>query len=588
MQQLIWFIKTISKYIGSYRWQFILMFCCLIFDAAFDSVLRVSLKFIVDAAIIPQNYKLLILIISLFGIGAIFYIAIGLLGTLLGARLGIVIINNIRSSLFDHLQSLSIEFFGRRSTGDLVKCLISDVQKVENGLISMGLTVVVLEISNILFASIFLFLLNWQLAIFTCIGLTICIIAPAPLAQIATSKGYYLLEKEGELANIVEENLLAQSVVKLFGMERRASQDFSARLDDLKQVYIGAVFISYLVQRIPITLFVLTQLAILSIGAVMTFNDSMTVGTLVSYQVLLLGLNLNILAFTGSLPIVIDGVAALRRISEIFSEIPTVRDTQDAVTLPHFSEEICLDNVTFNYSAERVGVKNLSLEIRQGEYVMFVGQSGAGKSTIVNLLTRFYDPDKGRILLDGIDLCHATVRSLRSQIGLVSQEVILFNTTIRENIRMGYLEASNEQVEAAAKAAEIHDFILTLPQGYDTPVGDRGGQLSGGQRQRIALARALVRDPAILILDEATSALDLATEAGILATLDRIAKQRTVIVITHRITQALRADKIFVLENGQIVASGRHTDLVKEKGLYATLWQQGHQGSNNLPELALS
>ncbi|EAW36270.1 ABC transporter ATP-binding protein [Lyngbya sp. PCC 8106] len=588
MQQLIWFIKTISKYIGSYRWQFILMFCCLIFDAAFDSVLRVSLKFIVDAAIIPQNYKLLIFIISLFGIGAIFYIAIGLLGTLLGARLGIVIINNIRSSLFDHLQSLSMEFFGRRSAGDLVKCLISDVQKVENGLISMGLTVVVLEISNILFASIFLFLLNWQLAIFTCIGLTICIIAPAPLAQIATSKGYYLLEKEGELANIVEENLLSQSVVKLFGMERRASQDFSDRLDDLKQVYIGAVFISYLVQRIPITLFVLTQLAILSIGAVMTFNDSMTVGTLVSYQVLLLGLNLNILAFTGSLPIVIDGVAALRRISEIFSEIPTVRDTQDAVTLPHFSEEIYLENVTFNYSAERVGVKNLSLKIRQGEYVMFVGQSGAGKSTIVNLLTRFYDPDKGRILLDGIDLCHATVRSLRSQIGLVSQEVILFNTTIRENIRMGYLEASNEQVEAAAKAAEIHDFILTLPQGYDTPVGDRGGQLSGGQRQRIALARALVRDPAILILDEATSALDLATEAGILATLDRIAKQRTVIVITHRITQALRADKIFVLENGQIVASGRHTDLVKEKGLYATLWQQGHQGSNNLPELALS
>lgn len=587
MQQITWFFKTISKYIASYKWQFILMFCCLIFDAAFDSVLRVSLKFIVDAAIIPQNFKLLTQIISLFAVGAIFYIAIGLLGLMLGARLGIIIINNIRRSLFEHLQNLSMEFFGRRSAGDIVKCMISDVQKVENGLISMGLTVVVLEISNILFATIFLFLLNWQLATLTSIGITLCIFAPAPLAQIATSKGYQLLEKEGEIASLVEENILSQSVVKLFGMENRATQDFSAHLNDLQRIYVGATFVSYTVQKIPMILFVLTQLAILSIGAVMTFRNFMSVGTLVSYQVLLLGLNLNILGFTGSLPIVIDGVAALRRITDIFSETPTVQESPDAVALPHFSQEICFENATFNYSTERVGVKNLSLAIRSGEYVMFVGQSGAGKSTIVNLLTRFYDADKGRILFDGIDLRHATLRSLRSQIGLVSQEVILFNTSIRENIRMGDLEATDAQVETAAKAAEIHDFILTLPQGYDTPVGDRGGQLSGGQRQRIALARALVRDPAILILDEATSALDVATEAGILATIDRIAKQRTVIVITHRIAQALRADKIFVLENGSITASGRHTDLMEREGLYATLWQQSHQTSN-FPKLPLS
>ncbi len=192
-------------------------------------------------------------------------------------------------------------------------------------------------------------------------------------------------------------------------------------------------------------------------------------------------------------------------------------------------------------------MKNLSLKIRQGDFAVFVGQSGAGKSTIVNLLARFYDPDKGRILFDGIDLRDCTVRSLRSQIGLVSQEVILFNGSVRENIRMGYLEASDEEVEAAAKSAEIHDFILSLPQGYDTPVGDRGGQLSGGQRQRIALARALVREPAILILDEATSALDPATEAGILATIERITKDRTVIFITHRMAHALRADTEILL-----------------------------------------
>ena len=237
------------------------------------------------------------------------------------------------------------------------------------------------------------------------------------------------------------------------------------------------------------------------------------------------------------------------------------------------SKEIWFDNVTFTYAEGRGGVKNLSLRIRQGEFAVFVGASGAGKSTIVNLLTRFYQPESGQILFDGIDVSQATLKSLRSQIGLVSQEVILFNSSVRENIRMGYQDATDEQIEAAAKAAEIHDFILTLPEGYDTSVGDRGGQLSGGQRQRIALARALVRDPAILILDEATSALDLATEAGIFATLSHIAKERTVILITHRITQALRADVIFVLENGEIVATGKHNDLIKEEGLYSTLWQ---------------
>jgi len=188
-------------------------------------------------------------------------------------------------------------------------------------------------------------------------------------------------------------------------------------------------------------------------------------------------------------------------------------------------------------------------------------------------LTRFYDPQEGKILFDGVDLSQVTVKSLRSQIGLVSQDVILFNDSLRQNIRMGFLEATDEQVETAAKAAEIHDFILSLPQGYNTTVGDRGGQLSGGQRQRIALARALVRNPAILILDEATSALDPVTEAEILTTIEQIAKERTIIVITHRLTQALRADVIFVLENGGIVASGSHSDLLAQNGLYSTFWQ---------------
>ena len=216
--------------------------------------------------------------------------------------------------------------------------------------------------------------------------------------------------------------------------------------------------------------------------------------------------------------------------------------------------------------------------------MVFVGASGAGKSTIINLLSRFYDPQAGHVQFDGISLQSCTLQSLRSQIGFVSQDVILFNCSIRENIRMGCLDATDEQVEAAAKAAEIHEFIVSLPQGYKTKVGDHGGQLSGGQRQRIALARALVRDSAILILDEATSSLDPITEAEILSTLERISSTCTIIVVTHRISQALHANKIFVMKSGQIVETGQHSDLMQQDGLYTQLWQQSYQNSK-APEL---
>ncbi|MEG4492160.1 ABC transporter ATP-binding protein [Microcoleus sp. D3_18_C4] len=553
--EIIWFFKTINKYIADYKWQLVLVYSCLIFDAAFDTVLRASLKYIIDAAIVPKNYNLLILILSLLAAGAILYAAIGLFANFLGARLGVLIVNNIRRSVFEYLQNLSMEFFGRRSAADIVKCVMSDTQHVEYGLITTGLSVVILEIGSILFSGIFLFLLNWQLAVISCIGLTFCTIAPAKIAQRATEESYQLMEKEGQIASGVEENILSQSVVKIFGMETQMVKNFNTDLNDLKRVYIRATFLSYLVQKIPMIGFVMTQIVTLSVGASMTFSNVISVGTLVSYQLLLVGLNLNILALTSSVPYFIDGVAALRRINDILSEVPDVQDAPDAIDLPHFHSDIYFDDVSFSYSQDRGGVKNLSLKIRQGDFAVFVGQSGAGKSTIVNLLTRFYDPDKGRILFDGIDLRDATVRSLRSQIGLVSQDVILFNCSVRENIRMGYLQATDEQVEAAAKDAEIHQFILSLPQGYDTLVGDRGGQLSGGQRQRIALARALVRNPAILILDEATSALDPATEAKILTTIEHISKERTVIFITHRIANALLADVTYVMENGSLVVS---------------------------------
>jgi ATP-binding cassette subfamily B protein len=475
---IIWFLKEINKYIAPYRWLAILLIARGLFEAVFESSIRISLKFIIDTAIIPQNYHLLVFILLLLGGAATLFVFISLLGDYWAAQFKISVINNIRYSLFVRLQNLSMEFFGRRSAGDIVNCFSADTEKLESSLY-FGL-ILILELGSILFSAILMFCLNWQLGLISCIGLIFCILAPAKISQKATDQNYQLRDKQGQIANVVQENILSQSVVKLFGLQTRTISNFSQDLHNLKKVYVKANFSSYLVQRIPTLFFVFVQLAIISIGALMTYRNIITVGTLVSFQVILVGLNLNILSFTFSLPYLIEGIAAMQRICVLLAEVPQIQDAPDAIELAPFSREIRFDNVSFNYSSERKGINNLSLTFNQGDFVVFVGHSGAGKSTIVNLLTRLYDPDKGHILFDKIDLRSCTQQSLRSQFGLVSQEVILFNTSLRENIRMGYLSATDEEVESAAKNAEIDDFILTLPQGYDTPVGDRGGQLSGG------------------------------------------------------------------------------------------------------------
>ncbi len=569
----IWkFLETVIKYIYPYKWMALFLICGRIFEAVFNAGIGVSFKFIIDQAIIQQNYDLLILILLLLSGGAILLTIISLLVDYFDARFSIVISNRIRQDLFNHLQTLSMEFFGTNSAGNIVNCFIADVEKVDYSIIQ-GMTVIFLNISNIIFSCTYLFYLNWQLALVSSIGLIFCALAPSVIIGFATEPTYELRQKEGYIASVIEENILSQPVIKIFGLEKRISEDFTTQLAELQAVYINSKFLSYLVQRVPEITFILVQIIVLGISAAMTYWHWISVGTLVSNQVVLIGLHSSINYFSWGLPHLVNGAAGMQRIEDILQEVPQIQDIPEAVELENFAQEIYFDNVSFKYSEDRGGIANLSFKINKGDFTVFVGTSGAGKSTIVNLLTRFYQPDSGKILLDGVDLSQATIKSLRSQIGLVSQEVILFNCSVRENIRMGNLEATDEQVEASAKAAEIHDFILTLPQGYDTSVGDRGGQLSGGQKQRIALARALVRNPSILILDEATSALDPITEAEIISTLEQIAKERTVIVITHRLTQVLRANMIFVLENGYLVASGSHADLIEQEGLYSSLWQ---------------
>jgi ATP-binding cassette subfamily B protein len=347
-------------------------------------------------------------------------------------------------------------------------------------------------------------------------------------------------------------------VIKVFGLQAIAKVWLRQRSIPLAASSVQVTFLSAMVERSVATAVLLLHLVILGFGASLAFHKRITIGTLVTFENVFWELSYNIGYISQFFPEVMQAAGSIRHMNELFARKPRINDLPEAIALPRLQREIVFDRVSFGYNVEDRHLSNLSFRIPRGSRAAIVGPSGSGKSTILNLILRLYEPVEGSVSVDGYDLREVTRESLHSQIAIVFQESFLFNATIRENIRLGRSGASDADVEAAARAAEIHDFIESLPLGYDTNAGERGSLMSGGQRQRIAIARALIRDPAILLLDEATSALDHATEAAILATLRRAAAGRTVISVTHRLSSAVDADMVLVMAGGELVEAGGH------------------------------
>ncbi|HET7482620.1 MAG TPA: ATP-binding cassette domain-containing protein, partial [Actinomycetota bacterium] len=379
----------------------------------------------------------------------------------------------------------------------------------------------------------------------------------------------------GEAAAVAQENLSAHPVLKAFGLEQRALETYRARLMAVVRASLRLTISGQMFEASINFTTTVAQLVVLGIGSILVIGGTIgEPGTMVALLLLLpqVFVPIGLLAEVGQTAQVAAG--SIRRANEVLEEPVEIEDAPNASELPPLEREIVLEDVVFGYEPERPILKGLNMRIPSGANVALVGPSGSGKSTVFNLLLRFYDPDGGRVLFDGHDLKEVTLASLRSQIGYVFQETFVFNTTLRDNIAIGRPDASDAEIVAAARAAELDSFIASLPAGMDTVLGERGSRMSGGQRQRLAIARAILRNPRILVLDEATSALDAGTEAEILDTLAEVSKGRTTLSISHRLQIAAAADLVFVFENGELVEQGTHSDLVRGGGLYERLYAE--------------
>jgi len=509
-------------------------------------------------------------------LGALFLIQ-GLLimgHSYLTASTGQRIIVDFRTHLFNHLQSLSLGFFARRRTGELMSRLMNDVGALQTTLTEVPIDLAK-QVVTLVGGLTILFVMNWRLCLLILLLLPAIVLVARFFGRRLKALSTAIQDETARASTILEEVLSGIRIVKSFVREDYERARFAAQVHRtldivLRRARIMAVF----VPTITFATFAAAA-AVLWYGGSQVIRGTMSPGDMIAF-VLYAGLLIGPFGtFARLFSHIKEAQGALERVFEILDTRPDVADAPNAQPLPPVRGYVAMEGVSFSYDGHTTVLSDLTFKVQPGEVVAVVGPSGSGKTTLINLVHRFYDPVTGVVTIDGHDLKSVTIKSLYQQIALVPQEMHLFGGTIRDNIRYGRVSASDEEIVAATRAANAHEFIIAFPDGYDTLVGEKGVNLSGGQRQRIAIARAVLKDPRILILDEATSSLDTESELLVQDALDRLMAGRTTFVIAHRLSTIQKADRILVLDKGRLVEEGTHAALLDKKGLYYHLYTLG-------------
>jgi len=568
----------VRPFLKNYKKVLALVGLGVLVETLFNVIMPLSLKFLIDDALGEEDFEALVRILSVLAVAGIFTSIVAVWYERWDANLAASVISDVRLRLFEHVQNLPSAYFGRTKRGEILSRFSIDLSAFEGAVKSFANSAA-LPFFELIAGIILMLFLNWQLAAVALLVFPITMIGPRILTPKAVQANYEQKINESTLLGMVQENVAAQAVIKAFSLQRKTLGWFTLRNDDARRKIAAATFLSTMVERTVTISVLLLHLVVLALGAYLATKGQITIGTFVTFESAFWEVSYNIAHIMHFIPVSIQSAAAVRHMEELLDE-PTrgADDRPGAPDLPRITHDITFDRVSFQYEGSETPVlDNLSLKLNVGKTIAIVGPSGSGKSTLLNLILRLYVPDEGRITIDGVDIRRVTRESLRRSMAVVFQENMLFNMSIRENIRLGKEGATDEEVEQAARKAEIHRYVMSLPKKYDTPVGERGDTLSGGQRQRIAIARAIVRNPSILLLDEATSALDQTTEAAINRTLLKVAEGRTLIWSTHRLTSVVEMDEIIVIAGGKVIERGSHAKLLAGNGVYRKLWDdQSH------------
>lgn len=478
---------------------------------------------------------------------------------------------DLRNQIYEHLQRLSFSFHDESETGQLMSRMTVDIEAVRN-FFPQGLLRAVVAVATFVTVAVVLFSLDWRLALLTLITVPVLLFLSFQVARRLRPLWFNVQSENGSLGTVMQESLSGVRVVKSFAREDFEIQKFEEQNLKLRGLNLEAMRLSAWNQPLMILVLNIVTVLVVWIGGIAVVSHHLTIGTLVAVAQYVLVLGNPVRVFGFMVTWFMRGLSGAERIFEVLDTEPAIQDAPDAHALEHIEGHVRYEHVSFAYGKGPEVLHDISIDARPGQMIALLGATGSGKSTILHLLPRFYDVTGGRITIDGYDVREVQQKSLRRNVALVLQDVFMFNATIRENIAFGVDEATDEQIIHAAKIARLHDFIMTLPEGYDTWVGERGVTLSGGQKQRLAIARTLLLDPRILILDDATSSVDMETEYLIQQALDAVMKGRTTFVVASRVRTIKNADQILILDRGSIIERGTHQTLLAQEGAYKRLY----------------